>query len=523
MLVDLENLPESPEELKALLVKSQKEFQTQVKQRDSKIEILNDQVQSLKHQLYGRRSEKLSPEESKQAILFNEAEEVVACVKEKTEKIKVKSHARKKPGGRKPLPEDLPREEITVDISEEQKQCDCGHALKRIGEDISEKVNIIPQRVVIKKYIRPKYACSHCKGADADAGSIQQASLPPQILPKTRADAGLAAWSLYSKFNIHLPFYRQEQILKSLGIDIRRDDLSRYTISIGRALEEKVLPLMWSDLLQSPVIGADETPFKLLIRPGDNKKKVKQVYMHVVHGTDPPMVLFKYQPTRKIEFLREFLCNYSGVVMSDDFGGYNWLHAVGSKITHANCMAHVRRKFFEASSIAKSSEATEGLWLIKELYTIEKNARKDKLSPEKRLALRQERSAPIMKALHDYLLSSEEKAYPGHPFEKAVSYALKLWPRLQHFLNDGNIPIDNNTVENAIRPFALGRKNWLFAGAPAGASASAAVYSITESAKLHKHDVYKYLKYLFEELPKADTDEEIRKLLPYNLDRSKYE
>ena len=324
------------------------------------------------------------------------------------------------------------------------------------------------------------------------------------------------AWSLEAKFALHLPFYRQEKIIKELGLDISRDDLSRYALRIGKILEEKVLPLMWENLMQSPVIGADETPFKLLARPGTNKKKVKQVYMHVYHGQDPPMVLFKYQPTRKTEFMREVFKDYSGTVITDDFGGYNWLHEPGSQMTHANCMAHVRRKFFEAVQKDKNSGAQTGLLLIKNLYAIEKYAREENLPAEALRALRREKSTPIMNDLHKYLLQSRDEAYPGNPFENAVSYTLKIWPRLQYYLDDGNIPIDNNRVENAIRPFALGRKNWLFSAASAGAEASAAIYSMARSAEANHLNVYQYFCMLFEELPKAESEEEIRKLLPYN-------
>jgi transposase len=337
--VDLENLPETVEELKAIIKSEIPKREEQIKQRDSQIHLLKDQVKSLRHQLWGRKSEKLSPEEFQQSRLFNEAEETISLTKKETAKIHVKSHDRKKPGGRKPFPENLPREEIILDIPDEDKHCDCGHDLKKIGEDITEKAEIIPAKIVIKKYIRPKYACSHCKGNDMDGSAVKTAPVQPEILPKSRVTAGFMAWSLDGKFMLHLPFYRQEQILKSLGVDINRDDLSRYASRIGRVLDEKVLPLMWKDLLHSPVIGADETPFDILIRPDTNKKKIKQVYMHVYHGSGPPMVLFKYHPSRKTEFMRELLRDFKGSVMTDDYAGYNWMHDPGSQIQHQNCMA----------------------------------------------------------------------------------------------------------------------------------------------------------------------------------------
>lgn len=521
MSVDLENLPDSPEELKELVINlvniQIKQRDSLIKQNESRILILNDLIKSLKHQLFGRRSEKLTPEEYQQTRLFNEAEETILAAQKSQEKIHIKSYDRKKPGGRRPFPEELPREEIMIDIPEEEKLCDCGHTLKKIGEETTEKADIVPAKIVIRKYVRPKYACPHCKGDDVDGAVIKIAPMPAEMLPKSRVSSGFLAWSLNSKFSHHLPFYRQEQILRSLGVDIDRDDLSRYTIKIGKILEEKILPLMWSDLLRSPVIGADETPFDLLIRPDANKKKVKQVYMNVYHGSDPPMILFKYQSTRRIEFLRELLHEYTGIVMTDDYGGYNWLHMAGSKITHVNCMAHVRRKFFDAVLKDKNSRAAEGLNIIRELYLVEKIARENNFSADKIRTLRQEKSVPLMNRLHQYLLKSQDEAYPGFPFERAVSYALKLWPRLQPFLHDGKIPIDNNAVENAIRPFALGRKNWLFSAAISGAEASAAVYSIIQSAKINGHDPYKYLLVLFEKLPEANSVDEIRALLPYNL------
>ena len=480
--------------------------------------LLEEQIRLYRAMLYGRKSEKNSEAEKNQLGLFNEAEETasVASLEEKPEEITVPSHTRQK-SGRRPLPDDLPREEVIHDLKEEEKLCPCGSSLSRIGEEVSEKLDIVPARVRVIKHIRYKYACKGCEGVESIGGAVKIAALPPQMIPQGIATEGLLAFILISKFADALPFYRQEKIFERLGVEIGRATMANWTIHVGQRCKP-LIELLWREILSGPVINMDETPVQVLNEPG--RANTSKSYMWVFRGGEikQPAVLFRYDPSRSGKFLLKELEDYSGYIQTDGYQGYDVL-GNRSGIIHMGCWAHVRRKFVDVvkgrvKNEKKKGHADTALEYIQQLYAIEKSADLQELSLSDRYQLRQEKAKPLLKQIQELLEELAPKTPPQGLLGKAVEYALNQWKRLERYTEDGRLRPDNNLAENAIRPFVVGRKNWLFSASPRGAEASAAIYSLIETAKANNLEPYRYLRHLFERLPAANTETDYRALLP---------
>ena len=478
---------------------------------------LKQQITLLRKLLFGPKSEKQRPEDEKQSLLFDEAEANSSdSNSRKAKKSRVRSHERKKPG-RKPLPADIPRIEIVHDLKDEEKVCECGEKLNHIGVDESERLEIIPAEIYVEHHIRHKYTCKKCEGlTDESKPAIRTAPVAPQLIPKSIATSGFLAYAITAKFCDSLPFYRQSKIFLRHGIELPHATLCNWAIQIYER-SKRLRELLWDELLKGPLIGIDETTVQVLKEPG--RKNTTKSFMWIFRGgtAEKPIVYFEYRPTRNAGFLNERLVNYSGCIQTDGYSGYDFLeHNI--KIVHAGCWSHARRKFIEFKDALEDTQAAdEILDLIGELYDIEKQARKQKLSCEQLLDLRKKESLPIAESLKDWLDAKVVTAPPTSLLGKAVRYTLNEWKKLIVFLNDGNIHIDNNHVENSIRPFVVGRKNWLFSGSPRGAHASAFLYSIVESAKACGHEPYWYMRFLFENLPLAESDDDIKSLLPNRL------
>lgn len=482
---------------------------------------LAEENKLLKERLYGRKSEKRSREEETQARLFNEAEanqgdDQKINQEKPPEKTKVNSYERNKPG-RKKLPQDLPRKEIIHDLPEEEKQCACGHRMSQIGSVKTEKLTIIPEQAIVETHIRYKYACRHCEGAsDETRGAVKIAPAPPSLIPKSIATPGLLAYIITRKYVDGIPLYRLEKIFERIGIDLSRAAMCNWVIKLQSRLN-RLVKLLFSETRDGPLVGIDETIVQVLNEAG--KSAISKSYMWVarlVKG-EKKAVFFRYRPTRKAAFTKRLLRNYRGVVQTDDFTGYKYLDDENN-IIHAGCWAHVRRKFFDLlKSSSKGKIANIGLNIIGKLYAIEAIAREENLSPAELSKLRKEKSTPIVAEFKAFLDEKATKTPPKSPLGKAVFYAVNNWPKLLRFLDNGEIPIDNNLVENAIRPFVIGRKNWLFSDTAKGARASATLYTLIESAKLNGQEPYWYLRAVFEKLPESKTDKDLLKLMPWNL------
>jgi len=483
---------------------------------ESALSILHEQVRHLYNQLFGRKSEKTYGGPP-QLLLFDMPEPDPES--EPEEQVEVPAYTRKK-SGRKPLPEKLPRVEVIHDIDEQEKVCACGAQLTRIGEEVSEKLDIIPAIIRVIKHIRPQYSCKSCEGIEDDGPTVKIAPVPPQIIPKGIASGGLLAHILTAKFEDALPFYRQEKQFTRLGVELGRATMCNWAMKAAEACKP-LLQLLQQDVLSGPLINVDETIVQVLNEPG--RSPTTKSYMWIFRGGEPhkPSLMYQYHPTRSGGVASAFLRDYQGVVQTDGYVGYDFLDTMKG-ITHLGCWAHVRRKFMDAQkgrgmSVKKIGSVDVALGFIRKLYAIEKKAKAQNLDPSQLIQLRKKEAGPVLDTFRIWLEKKSLHVVPKSLLGKAVAYTLSQWDRLIRYMDHGAATPDNNLAENSIRPFVIGRKNWLFAGTPEGASASAAIYTLVETAKGCGLDVYQYLRYLFEHLPLVQSEDDHRKLLPHQL------
>ena len=521
--MDIASLPNDPAALKGLIASLTAQHQIELSDKASYIDQLEEQVRLLKAILHLAKSERQAKPTAKeiQYSLFDEAEAVAGGQPEAvgSGEVTVAAHARKKTG-RRPIPQEFPRVEVIHDIPEADKVCPCGCQLTRIGEEVSEKLDFIPATIQVIRHIRPKYACRACEGTEDDGPTVKTAPMPPQLIPQGLATPGLLAYVLASKFVDGLPFYRQERIFERLGLDISRATMCGWALRAAQACHP-LIGLLYQECRSGPIINLDETVVQVLGEAG--RANTSQSYMWLVRGGPPehPAVLFHYAPSRSGKVAEELVGDFQGYLQTDGFAGYN---ALGERegIIHVGCLAHVRRKFVEAikAGSKKSSGGTAQavVDLIGKLYHLEKQARDAKRDADQIRAMRQDKAKPIMDRIKALLLEREKTTPPKSLLGKAIAYALGQWERVVVYLEDGRLRPDNNLAENAIRPFAVGRKNWLFSGSPAGAAASAALYSLVETAKANGLEPLRYLHFLFEKLPLAKSQDDFRALLPQHLD-----
>ena len=388
---------------------------------------------------------------------------------------------------RAPLPAQLPRVEIRHEP--EVTVCSCGCALKRIGEDVSEKLDYIPGLVQVERHIRGKWACTKCQ-------TLIQAPVPAQVIDKGLPTAGLLAQVLVAKYADHQPLYRQEGIFARSGMAIARSTLAQWVGICGVRLQPLVDALRMA-LLERPVLHADETPVAML-QPGKGRTHRAYIWSYSSTQFDPlQAIVYDFADSRAAAHPKEFLAGWSGKLVCDDYAGYKGLFA-GNRL-EVGCLAHARRKFNELWVNHQSPVAEAALKLFGALYEIEREARE--LSVDQRQRLRQRQSRPIADKLREWLLLTRQKTTDGTAMAKAIDYSLGRWEALTRFVDDGALPIDNNWVENRIRPIALGRSNWLFAGSLRAGQRAAAVMSLIQSARLNGHDPYLYLKDVLQRLP----------------------
>ena len=514
-------LPDDLATLRALALRQQAELGEKASLIDAQadeLRILREYIRLLKHHRFGRTSEQSS---DAQVRLFNEAEaEAGGAVGEAEEpEIVIAAHTRRA-RGRKPLPAWIPRVEIVHDLPAAEKQCEAdGTQLERIGEEISEQLEFIPAKLRVLRHVRPKYACPTCRTG------IHTAPLPAQPIPKSLASPTLLAHVAISKYADGLPLYRQEAMFRRLDIDLPRASLANWMVKTGE-LVQPLVNLLRDDLLASGFVQCDETRYQVLKEP--DKPATSQSYLWVQHAPETKIVLYDYDASRSAEVPKRLLADFQGYLQTDGYEGYAAFgHEPG--VTHVGCWAHARRKFDEALKAQKSSatksrsikesKALQGLAWIQKLYQIERQAKE--VPSEERHRIRQERSRPVIDKLRAWLTDAIPRVPPQSLTGKALAYLDSQWPKLVRVLDDGRIPLDTNAVENAIRPFVVGRKNWLFADTVRGAEASANLYSVIETAKRSGLEPFAYLRHIFAELPRATTIDEVEALLPRNVDRAR--
>jgi transposase len=401
---------------------------------------------------------------------------------------------------RAPLPASLPRKDIRHEP--DSTTCRCGCQLQRIGEDVAEKLDYAPGVFTVERHIRGKWVCRQCE-------TLVQAPVPPQIIDKGIPTAGLLANVLVAKYVDHLPLYRQSGIYGRAGLAIPDSTLAQWVGVCGVQLQPLVDALS-QELLAQPVLHADETPVAML-KPGNGKTHRAYLWSYCSTSMSTmKAVVFDFAESRAGRHAGEFLGNWQGTLICDDFAGYKALFRQG--IIEAGCMAHARRKFHELYANHKSQIAEEALKLFGVLYDVERQVQD--LSDTARQEIRWRLGKPAADTLHGWLLTQRQRVPDGSATAKAINYSLERWGPLTRYLGDGAVPIDNNWVENQIRPIVLGKKNWLFAGSLRAGRRAAAVMSLLHSARLNGHDAHAYMKDILERLPTLPANR-VSELLPH--------
>jgi len=493
MIEDVNSLPDDPVLLKKLLAK-----------QAARLMFLEEQFRLAQQQRFGANSES----HPAQGDLFNEAEAELDVAEEENEPAPV--IAKKKPI-RKKLPADLPREVIVHDIEDKTCVC-CGHELHHMGDERSEKLEFIPAQVKVIEHVRLKYSCRTCEKTGTST-QIKIASVPASPIPKGMATATLLSQIITSKYQYALPLYRQESLFKQYGIALSRKTMADWMIKSAE-LFTPLYQRLQATLLQQNVIQADETTLKVI-----SEDKIKSYMWLYCTGTDSPnktstpnIVLYDYQSGRAGQCAVDYLQGFTGYLQVDGYAGYEKTAA-----TLAGCWAHARRKFIEAQTAqpkGKTGKADMALSMIQKLYRIEMSL-KDK-SVEEKYQLRQEKAKPLLERFYQWL--AKANVVTKSALGKAIAYCLNQWHKLIRYLEYGHLSIDNNRAERAIKPFVIGRKNWLFSNTANGAKASAMLYSMIETAKANGLTPFDYIAHCLEQLSNENVD--IEKLLPWNVQLS---
>jgi len=506
-------LPATVAELRVLVLEQQQKLE----QQGLFIDQLLEQIRLARHQHFGVRSERFSIDQL--ALAFNEAEAAAADSDDPDAEqpdllgtVAVPAHRRAK-GGRRPLPKSFPRVEIVHEIDEGNCQCgECQSKLTPISEKVTEQLDIQPARVQVLRHVRKTYACKACDGKPVTA------PMPNQPIPRSLASPGTLAHVAVAKYVDGLPLYRQEKKLARIGVHLPRSTLAHWMVKAGE-LVQPLINLLRERLLAYDIVAMDETRLQVLKEPG--KRAESQSYLWVQRGGPPdhPILLYDYDPSRSQRVPIRLLEGFSGYLLTDGYEAYGRVCAEYG-LTPVGCWAHVRRKFDEAikaqgllrSQKRKASLAGVAMAKIQQLYRIERETKV--LSAEERQRVRQERAIPLLADIRTWLDDHLPIVPPRSALGKAMNYAHKQWPKLIVYVEDGRLRIDNNLTENAIRPFVIGRKNFLFCDTVAGANASANLYSLIETAKANGIEPYGYLRTVFIELPQATSVDEIEALLP---------
>lgn len=479
-------------------------------------EVARKVVQILEQWRLGRHR-MFGPSSEHQAQLFNEAEYEAGLATDPSEEVgagmaaapAVPAVGTSRRGKRHALPSDLPRVEHVIDVPEADRQCACGEPMIRIGEDVSEQLDIVPMQIRVIRTVRPRYGCA--KGEHAP----RVAPVVPQVLPRSQFGAGFLATLLTVKYADGLPLNRFAKVLVRHGVSVPRQSLARAVIQTAHALQP-LHNLARDTLREGDVLHMDETTVQVLKEVG--KPATSTSYMWVQRGGPPgrPVIVFDYAPSRSGHVPLRLLEGWHGYLMTDGYEGYAAV-ARTEGIKHLACAAHARRKFVEAKRAQprnKSGRADQALAFFAKLYRIEHEMRD--ASDEDRWHARQAHSRPVLEEMYQWLTRTLPEVPPKSKLGMALAYLAKIWPKLVRYTERGDLPIDNNPCENAIRPFVVGRKGWLFADTPAGAHASAVIYSLIETAKANGREPHAWLRYALERLPFATNVAGFEALLPWN-------
>ncbi len=502
----------------------------------SEIALLTEEVKRLNAAYFGRSSERHVDPADPLVDAFDEDKAPDSGTDEDQEdsaEVETITYTRKKKGGvpgRKALPDYLERVRVEYALPESELIAPEGFMFVKIGEVITETLEIIPAKVYVIQHVRFQYACR-----EREEYGVKLAPVPEQVIPKSIANPGLLAHVLVQKYCYHLPLYRQEMIWRDLEVNLPRNTLCGWVLKCAEVLRP-LGAVLQKEILKDGYVHADETPVSVLTHKNGKAKtgearevkpddaQVQKAYMWVYLNSFEHLVMYDYHDNRAGACARDYLKDFRGYIQSDAYSGYDALFQNKERIS-VGCMAHARRKFASIVKVQKKhANGNHALKEIKALYTIEKEIREQK---EKDLAagvpidyeaIKQKRvkeAAPILCKLKSWMDDLSPKAPPKGLLGKALAYSLNNWAELTCYLKEGYLDIDNNAVENAIRPFAIGRKNWLFCGNDEGARAAALIYSLIESAKANHLKPFEYLKYVLTEVKRTTTEEALLKLLPH--------
>lgn len=492
-------LPDDVAALKALVLEQRAQLATRV----AEIEHLKLLIAKFRRMQFGRSSERLDRQIEQMELRLEElqtaqAELAPAATPQTEEKTKPV---------RRLLPEHLPRERV---VHEPACNCpDCGTAMKKIGEDVSEVLDYVPARFRVIRHVRPKMACPGCE-------RIVQVEAPSRPIDRGTAGAGLLAHVLVSKYADHLPLYRQAQIYAREGVELERSTLADWVGGCHRLLDPLVEALA-GYVLKPGKLHVDDTPVPVL-DPGRGKTKTGRLWTYVrddrpAGSSDPPAVLFRYSPDRRGERPRKHLGNFAGILQADAYSGFGHLYE-GGKIQEAACWAHARRAFYDIHQANQSPIAAEAIARIAVLYQIETEIRGK--SPDERARVRQARAGPLLESLRQWLRETLSRVSKKSELAKAIGYVLTRWTALTCYVTDGGVEIDNNAAERSLRTVALGRKNYLFCGSDAGGERAAGIYSLIGTAKLNGLDPEGYLRAVLERIADHPINR-VEELLPWNV------
>lgn len=472
-----------------------------IKHKQAQIDKLTYEMALLKRLKFAAKTEALHAEQRN--LLEDDLEEDLQAVHEEVEQLKSQAErAPRQQPKRQSLPAQLPRQEFKHEP--EVTEC-CNAPMRRIGEDVAEKLDYTPGVFTVHRHVRGKWVCACCQ-------TLKQTPVDAHIIDKGIPTTGLLAQVLVAKYADHLPLYRQEAIYARAGVPLSRSTLAHWVGSCGVQLQPLVDALR-KEVLAHKVVHADETPVQVLKRGSERDGKTHRAYLWAyTPGRHEQMkaVVYEFCESRAGKHAREFLKGWSGTLLVDDFAGYKQL--IGGQIAEAGCWAHARRKFFELHAANKSQIAVQALEQIGQLYEIERQVQG--APADERLRIRQQQGRPVVDKLKGWLTDNRTKVPEGSATAKAIDYSLRRWQALTVFVDNAQVPIDNNWVENQIRPIALGRKNWLFAGSLRAGERAAAVMSLIQSAKLNGHDPHAYLKDVMDKLP-CWPNSRILELLPH--------
>lgn len=523
----------------SLLNQKSKELEAEKKEKEElRMEYLRlqEELSSLLTHRFCSHSEKAD----KQPLLFDfEDEDLIPSDPETAEtvagegpyrEIKVREYIRRK-CGRKAIDDSTPTKQIYHDIPEEEKVCACGCRLKKVGENSTKRLRIIPAKMYAIEDIYPKYACPNCEGSgDEDNPVFRQAPAARYFIPKSIATNELLAYVMTNKFCEHMPFYRQEKAFERRCITVTRADMSNWQEQIYERLKP-LDSLIMEHIKTGTTMNMDETTVRVLKyknRTENENRKKSYVWLGTGGPKNKKAVIYRYYESRNAKFIKPFINGFKGWLQTDEYPGYetalkehNLLYP-DDKIIHVACLAHVRRKFFDASLNGKSPGAGKAVKYIQLIYKKEEELIEMNLSPEELVSKRKELIKPVFDEFHEWLLEMEPKVPPTLKFGRAINYALSSWQHLLNYLDCPDLFVDNSIAERSIKPFVIGRKNWLFSGSEKGAESSCFLFTLIENAKYYHLDPYEYLRCVFDQSVNCQTKKDFEKLLPWNISISAF-